>query len=109
MNYGQFLQMMPEVILVLTLIAVFLCDMFTKDAEKRSLVVVATFGPLVYLLCHILFINPIYNGEVSAFGGMYFNNASTTAIKAILTFGALVVLIMSHPLGKPCGCAEECR
>lgn len=27
---------------------------------------------------------------------MYFNNASTTAIKAILTFGALVVLIMSH-------------
>lgn len=97
MNYGQFLQMMPEVILVLTLIVVFLCDMFTKDTEKRSLVVVATFGPLVYLLCHILFINPIYNGEVSAFGGMYFNNASTTAIKAILTFGALVVLIMSHP------------
>lgn len=45
MNYGQFLQMMPEVILVLTLIVVFLCDMFTKDTEKRSLVVVATFGP----------------------------------------------------------------
>ena len=109
MNYGQFLQMMPEVILVLTLIVVFLCDMFTKDTEKRSLVVVATFGPLVYLLCHILFINPIYNGEVSAFGGMYFQQCVHHSHQGYPDLWSIGGADHVTPLGKPCGCAEECR
>ena len=57
----------------------------------------AVIGPLVYLIGHILIISPRYYENVSAFGGMYVSNSSVSAIKAILTFGALVVLIMAYP------------
>ena len=98
MNYGQFLQMMPEVILVVMLICVFFCDMLTRSNERRALMGPAVIGPLVYLIGHILIISPRYYDNVSAFGGMYVSNSSVSAIKAILTFGALVVLIMAYPL-----------
>ena len=97
MNYGQFLQMMPEVILVAMLICVFFCDMLTRGNERRALMGPAVIGPLVYLIGHILIISPRYYDNVSAFGGMYVSNSSVSAIKAILTFGALVVLIMAYP------------
>ena len=97
MNYGQFLQMMPEALLVLALILVFFIDLFTREHEHRNGLFGATFGLLFFVLLHTLVINPIYNNEVSAFGGMYVNNPSITAIKGILTFGALIVLVMSHP------------
>ena len=97
MNYGQFLQMMPEVILVVMLICVFFCDMLTRGNERRALMGSAVIGPLVYLIGHILIISPRYYDNVSAFGGMYVSNSSVSAIKAILTFGALVVLIMAYP------------
>ena len=97
MNYGQFLQMMPEVILVVMLICVFFCDMLTRSNDRRVLMGPAVIGPLVYLIGHILIISPRYYDNVSAFGGMYVSNSSVSAIKAILTFGALVVLIMAYP------------
>ena len=97
MNYGQFLQMMPEVILVVMLICVFFCDMLTRSNDRRALMGPAVIGPLVYLIGHILIISPRYYDNVSAFGGMYVSNSSVSAIKAILTFGALVVLIMAYP------------
>jgi NADH-quinone oxidoreductase subunit N len=97
MNYGQFLQMMPEVILVVMLICVFFCDMLTRSNDRRALMGSAVIGPLVYLIGHILIISPRYYENVSAFGGMYVSNSSVSAIKAILTFGALVVLIMAYP------------
>ena len=97
MNYGQFLQMMPEVILVVMLICVFFCDMLTRSNDRRALMGSALIGPLVYLIGHILIISPRYYDNVSAFGGMYVSNSSVSAIKAILTFGALVVLIMAYP------------
>ena len=97
MNYGQFLQMMPEVILVVMLICVFFCDMLTRSNDRRALMGSAVIGPLVYLIGHILIISPRYYDNVSAFGGMYVSNPSVSAIKAILTFGALVVLIMAYP------------
>ena len=97
MNYGQFLQMMPEVFLVVMLICVFFCDMLTRSNDRRALMGSAVIGPLVYLIGHILIISPRYYDNVSAFGGMYVSNSSVSAIKAILTFGALVVLIMAYP------------
>jgi NADH-quinone oxidoreductase subunit N len=89
--------MMPEVILVVMLICVFFCDMLTRSNERRALMGSAVIGPLVYLIGHILIISPRYYDNVSAFGGMYVSNPSVSAIKAILTFGALVVLIMAYP------------
>ena len=57
MNYGQFLQMMPEVILVVMLICVFFCDMLTRSNDRRALMGSAVIGPLVYLIGHILIIS----------------------------------------------------
>ncbi len=95
MNYGQFLDMMPELILVVTLILVFFLDFFSRS-DQRTYALNASAGMLVLLLADLLFVFPKWDTAVSAFGGMYISNPSIVAIKAIMTFGALVVLIMSY-------------
>ena len=94
MNYGQFLDMMPELILVVTLILVFFLDFFSRS-DQRTYALNASAGMLVLLLADLLFVFPKWDTAVSAFGGMYISNPSIVAIKAIMTFGALIVLIMS--------------
>ncbi len=95
MNYGQFLDMMPELSLVVTLILVFFLDFFSRS-DQRTYALNASAGMLVLLLADLLFVFPKWDTAVSAFGGMYISNPSIVAIKAIMTFGALVVLIMSY-------------
>ena len=94
MNYGQFLDMVPELILVITLILVFFLDFFSRN-EQRTYTLHAAAGMLVLVLVDLLFVIPKWDMPVSAFGGMYVSNPSILAIKAIMTFGALIVLIMS--------------
>ena len=94
MNYGQFLDMVPELILVITLILVFFLDFFSRN-EQRTYALHAAAGMLVLVLVDLLFVIPKWDMPVSAFGGMYVSNPSILAIKAIMTFGALIVLIMS--------------
>lgn len=96
MNYGQFLNMMPECFLVLALIVAFALDFcFSKDNENRK-----RFGYTVSL-CLIavigVTISVIRQGEtVTAFGGMYIASQAVSVMKVILAFGTIIVCIMAQ-------------
>ena len=93
MNYGQFLNMMPEAFLVLWLIVVFFADfVLTKDTQKTKKLVLITTGALICQAC-LMFgtMEP-----TSAFGGIYVTSQMVNVMKIILTFGTLIVVMMSQ-------------
>ena len=93
MNYSQFLNMMPEAFLVLLLVVVFLADFFLlKDSQKTKKLGLITSGALIFQTC-LLFgtMEP-----TSAFGGIYVTSQMVNVMKIILTFGTLIVVLMSH-------------
>ena len=53
MNYGQFLDMVPELILVITLILVFFLDFFSRN-EQRTYALQAAAGMLALVLVDLL-------------------------------------------------------
>ncbi len=94
MNYGQFLQMIPEAALVAVLLIVFFADMFMgKSGEKKN--------KMLGLLTGILMLVPLaacaLADPTEAFGGLYVTSSLANAMKAILTAGTLIVIIMAQP------------
>src|SRR5574344_1893961 len=94
-DYSQFLNMIPEATLVALLVIVFIADFCT--ARKIGEPSRKWFNPLVCILmtAHLL-INMSAPEAATAFGGMYYTNASVGVIKTILAFGTLIVLIQSR-------------
>jgi len=93
MNYGQFLNMVPEAFLVLELIMVFFAD-FCLAKSERKLEVVGRMT-MALLLCQTIMLTTV--GPVEAFGGMYVATMAAQTMKIILTFGTLIVVIMAQP------------
>ena len=93
MNYGQFLNMVPEAFLVLELIIVFFAD-FCLAKSERKLEVVGRMT-MALLLCQTIMLTTV--GPVEAFGGMYVATMAAQTMKIILTFGTLIVVIMAQP------------
>ncbi|MBQ9231279.1 MAG: NADH-quinone oxidoreductase subunit N [Prevotella sp.] len=94
MNYGQFLNMIPEVTLTVILILVFLADML---CSRDRCVKIKTMQVLVsLLLCAQLFACAMAV-PATAFGGMYVASQAANVMKMILTLGTLVVVIMAQP------------
>lgn len=92
MNYTDFFKMIPEATLVAVLIVLFVADFCSSKSEERK-----WFSPLasVLLLAQtVLCLLPLPAAD--AFGGMYHTSASVDAMKAILTLGTLIVVIMSR-------------
>jgi NADH-quinone oxidoreductase subunit N len=85
--------MMPEAFLVLWLIVVFFADfVLTKDTQKTKKLVLITTGALICQAC-LMFgtMEP-----TSAFGGIYVTSQMVNVMKIILTFGTLIVVMMSQ-------------
>ena len=99
MNYGQFLNMVPEFYLVLILLAVFVVDFCMHKSEKKlDCLSAVTCALLVALTARIALL-----AEPSeAFGGLYVASAAVNVMKVILAFGTLIVVIMAHPWLKTC-------
>ena len=94
MNYGQFLNMVPEFYLVLTLLAVFVVDFVMHRSEKKHDVLFAvTVALMVALTARIA----LLSAPAEAFGGMYVATQASNVMKVILSFGTVVVLIMAEP------------
>jgi len=93
MNYSEFINMQPELVLILGLIIVFFTDFFTKCNEegRRGLWMLTSFM-LMMTISNCL----IHNEPTSAFGGIYVTSDAINVMKAILAFGTLVVVIMSN-------------
>ena len=92
MNYGQFLNMMPEAFLILELLVVFFADfILTKNEQKTDRLWVVTVAALVMQTC--LLFGTMEPKE--AFGGIYVTSQMVNVMKIILTMGTLIVVIMS--------------
>ena len=94
MNYGQFLQMIPEFYLVLILIAVFVVDFIVHRSEKKGNVL---FAVTVALMTVLPFRLALLSEPAEAFGGLYVASQMANVMKVILSFGTLIVLIMAEP------------
>ena len=93
MNYIDFMNMQPEFVLVLGLIIVFFVDFFAhRNAERKQSLWMLTFFMLLMTLSNCL----VHNEPTSAFGGIYVTSDAVNVMKAILTFGTLIVVIMSQ-------------
>ena len=94
MNYGQFLQMLPETELIIALIATFFVDFFVKndDPKKVTKVSAPAIAFLIYLTVAMLFPE-----TVNIFGGIYVQTPAVGVMKSILAFGTLIVCIMAKP------------
>ena len=94
MNYGQFLNMVPEFYLVLILIAVFAVDFIMHKSEKKHDVLSAvTMALMAVLPFRIAFLSE----PSEAFGGLYVASEAVNVMKVILAFGTLIVVIMAQP------------
>ena len=94
MNYGQFLNMVPEFYLVLILIAVFAVDFIMHKSEKKHDVLSAV---TIALMAVLPFRIALLSEPSEAFGGLYVASEAVNVMKVILAFGTLIVLIMAQP------------
>ena len=94
MNYGQFLQMIPEFYLVIILIVVFLADFCLHKSEKKSDIL---FAVTIALMAVMPFRIALLSGPSEAFGGLYVASASVNVMKVILAFGTFIVIVMAQP------------
>ena len=93
MNYGQFLNMIPEALLVLALIIVFFADFCLTKSERKAGVLGKLTAAL--LLCQTIMLTTV--GPAEAFGGMYVASQAAQVMKLILTFGTFIVVVMAEP------------
>ena len=93
MNYGQFLHMIPEALLVLALIIVFFAD-FCLHKSERKLSVIGKLTTAL-LVCQTVMLTVAQ--PAIAFGGMYIATQAANVMKIILTVGAVIVVIMAQP------------
>ena len=92
MNYGQFLNMLPEASLVFWLLVIFVADFcLLKDEQKAKKLGIIASGALVFQTVQLLFAQPS-----EAFGGLYVSSAAVNVMKTILAFGTLIVVIMAQ-------------
>ncbi len=91
MNYGQFLNMIPEATLVAILIIAFLADFASSKNTERK-----WFHPFMCVLfvCQTV-VSLLQCEPTSAFGGMYVTTAATNVMKSILAAGTLIVVIQA--------------
>ena len=101
MNYGQFIYMFPECVLVAALIIVFAFDFaMTKTGEMRGEKSKVTLGRLTYLMLMAVGLgvfSAMRQGDtITAFGGMYVATQAINVMKMVLTFGTFIVVIMAE-------------
>lgn len=92
MDYSQFLNMVPEAVLMAILVVVFLADLVVKGDKKLPVLYgIMGIGLLAQTcVCAV-------SGASEAFGGLYVATAATEVMKTVLTAGTLIVVIMAQP------------
>jgi len=93
MNYGQFLNMIPEACLIAVLVILFIADFAFNKSEKKH----SVLRTLAIALLTLQIIPCVLAAPASAFGGIYVSSAAANVMKVILTAGTLIVCIMAQP------------
>ena len=93
MGYSQFLNMIPEAFLVLALLVVFAADFVLARVKVKGYALACiTLGSLAVVSAVCLTTSP-----AEAFGGMYASSPATNVMKAILSAGTFIVVMMAQP------------
>ena len=104
MNYSEFLKLIPEAFLVLSLIIVFVADFcLAKTKVKGHTLQFLTVGMLAVTAAATLALA----GPVSAFGGLYVASPAVNVMKVILAAGTIIVAIMAQPWIERCAMKYE--
>ncbi len=104
MNYSEFLKLIPEAFLVLSLIIVFVADFcLAKTKVKGHTLQFLTVGLLAVTAVATL----APTGPVSAFGGLYVASPAVNVMKVILAVGTIIVAIMAQPWIQRCAMKYE--
>ena len=92
-NYFQFLNMVPEAILVAVLVITFIADFIAHGKEDKS-----WFNPLVSIMLLASAVATLFVGDNTAelFGGAYVATPANTMMKAILCAGTFIVVLQSR-------------
>ncbi len=93
MGYSQFLNMIPEALLVLALILVFFADFCLMKSERKTALLSKL--TVMLLICNMVMMTTVAPAE--AFGGMYVATKAANVMKIILSLGTLIVVIMAQP------------
>ena len=92
MGYIQFLNMIPEAMLVAILVIAFIADFATSKNTSRK-----WFNPLMCVLFVAqVIVTLLFDEPTRAFGNMYVTTPAVNVMKAILAGGTLVVVIQSR-------------
>lgn len=92
MNYGQFLNMIPEATLVAILLIIFCADFCLHKSERKSGVLYI----LTAVLLALQLVPCLLSQPAEAFGGLYVASSMANVMKTILTAGTLIVVIMAQ-------------
>ena len=97
MNYGQFLNMLPEVYLIGILLLVFFWDFFSTKPKSEGAEPVRRnlFNSFVVCLMTAYVVLCFFAAPAEAFGGMYVSTTAAHVMKIILGLGTVIVLIQS--------------
>ena len=92
MNYIQFIQMIPEAILVAVLVITFIADFASHGKECRD-----WFNPLVSVMLLASAAATLFSCQETyeLFGGAYIATPANTMMKAILCAGTFIVVLQS--------------
>lgn len=109
MDYSQFLNMGPELSLLLVIIILFVADLFMCTDRRDGKGVLNTPLPVILLSIHTIvcllpLVAPCVAGGVSvcstactsAFGGMYQSSPMSIVVKTILNIGTIIVFLTAH-------------
>ena len=92
MNYLEFFSMLPEISLLAVFVLIFIFDLVATGHRRRIFHIMTS----LLMLAQIAVCLSCCDGEQTLFGGMYHNNSITSFMKAMLTFGSLLVILQSH-------------
>ena len=98
MNYTDFLQMGPEIVLTIALVIMFVADFVLFKSESKSKTLFSLMVALLAVsLCGTFCTAYSHPETVSAFGGLYVASPAVNVMKSILVFGTLIVVLMAQP------------
>ena len=93
MDYSQFLDLLPEAGLVLTMLVLFFVDLCMKGSRK-----ITTLGAVAAVMLFLVSIPCVMTtGQQTVFSGLYQSAPYITLMKLILAAGTIVVVLMAKP------------
>lgn len=92
MNYQEFFLMLPELSLLAAFVIIFIFDLVATGRYRRL------FHGMACLLMFVQIALCLHScgEETTLFGGMYYSNSMINFVKAMLTFGSLLVVLQAH-------------